>query len=97
MTFDLDKAEQACSCLKALAHPIRLGILCALQHQERSVQELEQILGTSQSNMSQHLAVMKLKNILKARKEGNQVFYAVRDDRLFELIELLKTLFCPDA
>ncbi len=86
--------EKAAACLKALAHPLRLQVLCALRNGERNVQQLEQLVGTSQANMSQHLRLMKDKEILIARKEGNQVFYGVRDDRTFGLLDLLQAIYC---
>ncbi|MEZ4574555.1 MAG: metalloregulator ArsR/SmtB family transcription factor [Vampirovibrionales bacterium] len=92
----LAKMAQATQCLKALGHPIRLGILCALKNGECNVQQLETMLGTSQSNISQHLNQMKHRDILVSRREGNQVFYQVRDVRMFELLNLLQTIYCGD-
>ena len=86
--------EKATACLKALAHPTRLQVLCALSEGEKNVQQLEQLLGTTQANMSQHLKLMKDKEILIARKEANQVFYAVKDERTFQLLELLQSIYC---
>ncbi|MBK8190641.1 MAG: winged helix-turn-helix transcriptional regulator [Vampirovibrionales bacterium] len=89
------KIEQAVGCLKTLAHPVRLSILCALREGERSVQTLEASLSVSQSLMSTHLAKMRDREIVIARREGHQVFYRVRDPRLFALLDLLQTLYCP--
>lgn len=86
--------EQATQCLKALAHPIRLGILCALTTGEKNVQQLEAQLGASQSNISQHLSTMRNRMILTCRREGNQVFYQARDPRMFQLIEVLQAIYC---
>lgn len=93
----LDKIDQASRCLKALAHPIRLAILCALKEGEKNVQELELRTGTTQSNLSQHLATMRDREILTARRAANQVFYNVRDPRMFELLALLQTIYCHKA
>jgi ArsR family transcriptional regulator len=92
--MDPIKIEKACGCLKALAHPIRLQVLCALGKGEKNVQQLEQLLGTTQANMSQHLGLMRDKEILIARKEANQVFYSVKDPRTFQLLELLQSIYC---
>jgi DNA-binding transcriptional ArsR family regulator len=89
-----EKIEKACGCLKALAHPIRLQVLMALKDGEKNVQQLENLLETSQANMSQHLRQMKEKQILSARRDANQVFYTVRDERTFLLLELLQTIYC---
>ncbi len=86
--------EKATACLKALAHPTRLQVLCALREGEKNVQQLEQLLNTTQANMSQHLGLMKDKEILVARKEANQVFYSVKDERTFELLDLLQSIYC---
>jgi ArsR family transcriptional regulator len=93
---DFEKIEQASRCLKALANPIRLAILCALKDGEKNVQSLEHLVGTSQSNISMHLATMRDKAILLSRKDGNQVFYRVKDERMFELLHLLQSIYCKD-
>lgn len=87
-------AEKACGCLKVLGHPMRLLILCALQDGPRNVQELEQLLDTPQATMSQHLNVLKSKEILIAERRSRQVFYSVKDPKTFELVALLQALYC---
>ena len=62
---------------KTLANPIRLVILHSLRDGEKSVNDLTGILGISQSNLSQHLAIMRQKSILKTRKQGTNIFYSV--------------------
>jgi ArsR family transcriptional regulator len=94
--MDLEKIEKATRCLKALSNPIRLAILCVLKDGEQSVQALEKAIGTSQSSMSTHLATMRDKGILLARREGNQVFYRVKEERLFQLLHLLQEIYCPE-
>ena len=94
--MDMLKVEKACRCLKALSNPIRLAILCILKDGEKSVQTLEEAVGTSQSNMSTHLGTMRDKDILVARREGTQIFYRVKDKRLFQLLSLLQDIYCPD-
>lgn len=94
--MDMNKIEKATRCLKALSNPIRLAILCVLKDGEKSVQALEEAVGTSQSNMSTHLGTMRDKEILIARREGTQVFYRVKDERMFQLLHLLQEIYCPD-
>lgn len=94
--MDQEKIEKASRCLKALSHPIRLNILCALKDGGKNVQELEAAIGTSQSNMSQHLSVLRDKEILKTEKRANQVFYFVKDERLYELLGLLQHIYCKE-
>ena len=64
-----------------MAHPTRLMILHLLSQSERSVGALEKILGISQANLSQHLNLMKDKDLLSSRRVGNQVYYRLRDNR----------------
>lgn len=83
--------------LKAIAHPTRLKILCTLNTQELQVQTLVEKTGTTQSNISQHLALMKERNILITRREANRIFYRVRDEQLLQLILLMRDIYCQDA
>jgi ArsR family transcriptional regulator len=92
----MNKIEKATRCLKALSNPIRLAILCVLKDGEKSVQALEEAVGTSQSNMSTHLGTMRDKEILTSRREGTQVFYRVKDERMFQFLQLLQEIYCPD-
>lgn len=94
MVFCEEDIRQAVRCLKALAHPTRLGILCLLQNGEMTVHELQTHLGCTQSNISQHLGIMREREILTARKDSNQVFYGVKNQELFRLLELLRDVYC---
>lgn len=96
----IDKAEdilQASNCLKAMAHPLRLGILCLLGNGERSVQDIVDTYGTTQSNISQHLGILRDKGILGCRKDSNRVYYYIDDKRTLQLIKMMKEVFCADA
>jgi ArsR family transcriptional regulator len=73
--------ERTSRSLKAMSHPLRLKILCTLGDEEISVQEIAEYVGTSQSNISQHLAILRDKGILTSRKEANRVYYRVGDPR----------------
>ena len=86
--------EQAARALKAMAHPLRLRILCVLGHQELSVQDIVDCVGTSQSNISQHLAILREKGVLRTRKEANRVYYRVGDERTLNLIGMMREVFC---
>lgn len=86
--------EQASRSLKAMSHPLRLKILCVLGEREISVQDIVDSVGTSQSNISQHLAILRDKGILASRKDANRVFYRVGDDRTLKLIEMMQEVFC---
>jgi ArsR family transcriptional regulator len=86
--------ERASRSLKAMSHPLRLKILCTLGDQEVSVQEIVEQVGTSQSNISQHLAILRDKGILASRKDANRVFYRVSDSRTLQLIGMMRNVFC---
>lgn len=91
---DDDDIERASRSLKAMSHPLRLKILCTLGGQEVSVQEIVDQVGTSQSNISQHLAILRDKGILASRKDANRVYYRVSDGRTLRLIGMMREVFC---
>ncbi|MDQ7016236.1 MAG: metalloregulator ArsR/SmtB family transcription factor [Gammaproteobacteria bacterium] len=93
MTQDED-IERASRSLKAMSHPLRLKILCTLGDDEVSVQEIVANVGTSQSNISQHLAILRDKGILASRKDANRVYYRVGDARTLRLISMMQEVFC---
>lgn len=88
---DIDRASRS---LKAMSHPLRLKILCTLGDQEISVQDIVERVGTSQSNISQHLAILRDKGILASRKDANRVYYRVSDARTLQLISMMREVFC---
>jgi ArsR family transcriptional regulator len=86
--------EQAAHALKAMSHPLRLKILCVLGDQEVSVQDIVERVGTTQSNISQHLAILRDKDVLRTRKDANRVYYRISDPRTLKLIALMREVFC---
>ncbi|MDH2918513.1 MAG: metalloregulator ArsR/SmtB family transcription factor [Sideroxydans sp.] len=86
--------EQAAQAIKAMAHPLRLKILCLLGNQELSVQDIVENVGTTQSNISQHLAILRDKEVLATRKEANFVYYRINDPRTLKLVGLMREVFC---
>jgi DNA-binding transcriptional ArsR family regulator len=78
---------------QALAHPTRIAIVELLRNGELSAGQLIEQLGLEQANASQHLAVLRGKQIVVNRKEGNQVFYSLRDKALIEVLDILKRYF----
>ncbi|NMG66322.1 metalloregulator ArsR/SmtB family transcription factor [Azoarcus indigens] len=86
--------EMAARALKAIAHPLRLKILCVLGEGEVCVQDIVEAVGTSQSNISQHLAILRDKGVLQTRKDANRVYYRVGDQRTLQLIVLMREVFC---
>jgi ArsR family transcriptional regulator len=88
-----DISELKAELFKALAHPMRIQILNALRGTERNVNELKELLGIEAANVSQQLAILRTKKMVKTRKEGNNVYYSVQDDAVFHLLDTTKTIF----
>jgi DNA-binding transcriptional ArsR family regulator len=86
--------QQAALAIKAIAHPLRLKILCVLGDQEISVLDIVDQVGTSQSNISQHLAILRDKGVLATRKDANRVYYRIGDIRTLKLIGMMRDVFC---
>lgn len=89
-----DKASSACELLKAMANEWRLMILCQLTEGEKTVSELQTILGLSQSALSQHLAILRRERIVKARKHAQSVSYSLAGDEATKVMESLHDVFC---
>lgn len=82
--------------LKALAHPTRLDIIYALKDIGSrcvcDIQELEMLKGVSQSNLSQHLKILRDANLVTTKKIGGWVHYSIKDPEIFEIFEVLERL-----
>lgn len=91
---DIDLAARS---LKAMSHPLRLKILCQLEDKELCVQDIVDAVGTSQSNISQHLAILRDKGIIGSRKSSNRVFYRIADARILRLIDMMRQAFCSNG
>ena len=92
-----DMAAHACELLKAMANEWRLMILCQLAEGEKTVGELQGILGLSQSAVSQHLAILRREKIVKSRKHAQSVSYSLAGDEAPMVMETLHDLFCGNA
>lgn len=84
----------AAASMKAIAHPLRLKILCVLSAGALGVQEIVEQVGTTQSNVSQHLAILRDKGVLTAHKDANHVYYRISDSRILKLVGLMREVFC---
>jgi DNA-binding transcriptional ArsR family regulator len=78
---------------KALAHPVRIHILDSLREGELSVNELRDILNIEAANVSQQLSILRNKNLVITRKDGNNVYYSIKDPMVFQLLDLTKAIF----
>ena len=80
--------------LARILDPDRLLIACALVDGERSVRELEDLLGIRQPGLSQQLAELREAGLVTGRKQGKQVFYSLADPRIARFIATMHALFC---
>lgn len=95
---DLKKLEKnagkACDLLGAMANRSRLLIMCQLAGGEKSVSELQPLIGLSQSALSQHLAVLRRKRLVRTRREGQSIFYALTSGEAASIMHTLHEQFC---
>jgi ArsR family transcriptional regulator len=89
-----ENIREASAAMQAMAHPLRLKILCLVGNQELSVLEIVEAVGTTQSNVSQHLSVLREQGLLASRKDANKVFYRIGDARVLKMISLTREIFC---
>src|SRR5437660_9124360 len=78
---------------QALAHPTRIAMIEVLRDGELPAGAIIERLGLEQANASQHLSILRAKQIVSSRKEGNQVFYSVRDPLLIEVLDVMRRYF----
>lgn len=87
-------ADDAASLLKIISNPSRLLILCALVTREHTAGELEELVGLSQSAVSQHLAKLRLKDLVSTRRDAQTIYYSIKDPTTQRLIETLHDIYC---
>lgn len=90
----IKNCESTASILKALAHPQRLQLLCHLSSGEKSVGELEELCGASQSMVSQFLIRMKREGLVSSTKDGQFMRYQIADPRILKTIQSLQKIYC---
>ena len=99
--FDISEFEasagQAARLLRALANRRRLMILCQLADGERSVGDLQAVIGLSQSAMSQHLAMLRQGGVVSTRREGQTIRYRLADPAAAKVIMTLAEIYCPPS
>lgn len=93
LTF-AEKASQASDFLKAISHEARLMILCILSEGEKSVTEIETILGLQQAVVSQQLARLRHENVVATRRDGRQIYYSIANPDVSGIIDALYSMFC---
>ncbi|MBU3028565.1 metalloregulator ArsR/SmtB family transcription factor [Paracoccus sp. XHP0099] len=90
----MQRATEASAFLKALAHEGRMMILCHLSAGEKTVTELENLLGQRQAAVSQQLARLRAEGLVSCRRDGKARLYSVADPRAAEVVGLMYRLFC---
>ncbi len=94
----LSAADRASDLLKSLGNRHRLLILCQLARAERSVGELAAFLGLRDSTVSQHLSLLRKDGLVRTRREGQTIWYAIASEPAGRVLETLFDVFCkPDA
>ncbi len=95
LTKLLKKCDEVSQVLKSLSHPVRLKVLCYVMDEAKTVNDLTEFCGISQSAMSQFLARMRSEGVLSSRKEGTSVYYSLSEPKLKKLLQAVKEIYCP--
>lgn len=90
-----DSAEVVVSILKSLANTDRLLILCHLSQQELNVSQIEEITHIKQPTLSQQLMMLRKSDVVNTRRDGKQIYYSIKDERMIEVLNTLYSLYCP--
>lgn len=97
MTEIRANANRAADLLKSMSNPARLMVLCQLTEGEKSAGELERVVPMSQSALSQHLALLRLRNLVKTRRSGQSIYYSLAGIEASSILVALYGLFCGKA
>ena len=88
--IDMNIFEFQADLSKTMANPLRLAILHFLRDGEKKVNELAELIGVSQSNVSQHLALMRQRQIVKTRKLGTNIYYSVSNPKISQACDMVR-------
>ena len=91
-----EQVEAIAGMLKTMSHPIRLKILCLLQDQEMTVGDIREEVKTTNANVSQHLSILRNQKIIAFRKDANFIYNRIEDDRVLELMQTMRKLYCQN-
>ena len=95
--FNTKELQDTVQGLRAISHELRLAILCHLAERPMSVSEIINMTGAGQSNISQHLAKMRLMGLIKKERHGKQIYYQIADPKFTKIIEALKAVYCSEV
>jgi DNA-binding transcriptional ArsR family regulator len=88
------RALRAAGLLKAMSNPVRLLVLCQLAEGEKSVGELERIVDVSQSALSQHLALLRARGLVRSRRSAQSIYYTLDGPEAPALLAALYEVYC---
>ncbi|HET7365170.1 MAG TPA: metalloregulator ArsR/SmtB family transcription factor [Burkholderiales bacterium] len=88
------RALRASGLLKAMSNPVRLLVLCRLAEGEKSVGELERVVDVSQSALSQHLALLRSRGLVRFRRDGQTLYYSLAGLEAPALLAALYQIYC---
>ena len=91
-----ENAERASNLLRIMSNHSRLLILCHLAQNEMSVHELADVVGLSQSGLSQHLAILRRERLVQTRREAQSIFYSLASEEASAVMQTLYELYCKD-
>ncbi|MED3554256.1 metalloregulator ArsR/SmtB family transcription factor [Cytobacillus praedii] len=91
--MNLEMQQFKAEFFKALAHPLRIKILELLADGDKNVNEIQSLVGSEGSAVSQQLTVLRAKNIVTGTKDGNRVIYSLRDPMIIELLSVARQIF----
>lgn len=91
--MNLEMQQFKAEFFKALSHPLRIKILEVLAEGDKSVNEIQEFIGSEGSTVSQQLMVLRTKNIVTGTKDGNRVIYSLKDPMIIELLQVARQIF----
>lgn len=83
-----ESVDKVSDILKAISHPTRFCIVCKLTRHPLNVTQMQSCLDASQANVSQHLAILRTKKIVKCQRQGNEIYYSLSNNKIQKLVEL---------
>lgn len=94
LSMSFDQVDVVANSLKILSNPDRLKILCVLIEHELHVQNIEEFTDIHQPTLSQQLTVLRKADLVKTRRDGKQIYYQIKDEKILKLMQSLHQLYC---
>jgi len=97
MSADKERYDMQAEFCKAMAHPVRLEIIDRLKSGDATVGILAAAIGVTQANLSQHLAVLRMRGVVRAMRNGNEVLYSLANRKIVEACGLVREILAEEA